>query len=1577
MSCLPRLSRAFCLFGNQKIFWTAVLWIGFCFPGAARAQLVCSDATVPGVFVEYIEENTFITKPNSCNLLPCHKPEHTGTSTMGNKLMVGLKFPGNHQMPNNTHHRFYWFNQATPPEGNCLPPPYGNCNPIAVCGLLGAEILTDVGTATLQVSCPAFAAAAGSKVFSISAYACQTFTGECTQKLDIPNLNVWNSVCRRPPCCETEKPCEACAIGGGTGGGPTGPGKPAAGGGATLRYRAGGAGDPLFPGASLWRSALGRYWSHDYAERIVLDPDASHVWLLTQHATFREFTDADSNGLYEKNQPTDEFRRLRRVASGWELVGLDGKIQSFDVQGRWTRTQDPHGSAKVAFYSGDQLIRVDMPDGRSETFSYHPDGKLAALTEVGVDGVTSRTWSYLWTGDDLARINAPDGRSWSFRYDDPRLPGYMTRMTLIGTDGGERVEGAWEYDAQGNLTRTWKGDPSPGSPGALGLTSYSYNHPYLPWETRVTDPLGRVTTYTVGRDPVSQKPRIESVSGDCPSCGLGPNSQISYDDPAHPILKTREVDGRGTVTLYSYNANGQMTSRTEASGTPTQRTTSWEYGGPFPGLVTAIEQASTSGTGSRRTLFTYNGQGSLLTRTEQGVESGSSYNLITTYTHNTAGKLEEIDPPGYGTQDAARFTYDPARGNLIPTTRIDPIIGATLLGHDAWNRRTAMTDPTGVRTLTFYDDLDRVTEVIQEGAVPEESLVTRYEYNVFGDLVRTVLPQGNLVEYGYDSAGRLISVEKRPDRTTPGERALYTLNSYSHRIREDLQRWNGTSWVTDSFTAYEYSTRCQLDKILHADGSVTEYAYDCNGNPERTWDANHPSNNRSTLATRTYEYDRLNRLTSAIQPWTGGGGNAVSRFEYDVRDHITKVTDPEGNVTRYSYSDRDLLTSQASEISGTTEYRYNEHGELISETDARGVTVLRSIDALDRTLFIDYPEDALDTLFTYDDPLIPFSKGRLIATTRNGEILPYRYDRFGRIIRDGALTYAYDMNGNRREIGYPGGMRAIYTFDFADREEHLALQEPGQSPKTIASEAEYLASGPLTSLVLGNGLTEARTYDLRYFPTGIRVPGKLDWQYTTDHVGNVLVIGDALAPATQRSFTYQDVSYFLTGGNGPWGRLSWTYDKLGNRLSQTRDNVVENYTYARNPAGGNNPLLTTVTPPDPGGVMRFYYDAAGNQTYQTSGEKKLRFTYNAERRLSQVSADAAGQSPTFTRMTYDSRSFLLSSTFSSSNGATPTLRSHATLSSEGRLYHKSSSALPAAFSPRQEPSNQEDGYVLYFAGRPVAVLQTTVLLSPDAESSQTRRLSYITVDHLGTPALTTEENGNVLWSGGFEPFGGDFSQAEDTGLFLRLPGQWSDDTWQNNILSSGLLYNLYRWYSAGTGRYSRPDPLGLSANEMNLFAYSRQSPLTRTDPLGLYTVEYNVTHNAVVDPFPICGSHVACTRAGISLLCPCVCEIGHVFPDPVLKITGQLYYYNGPFGKLKKKPKDPKVVDSQTAIAHEYYAHLDPAVQAVIPLVEALDKKTFGSYEDCQAECAKVRSQVISIFGKKLRETQTNEENSK
>lgn len=1422
------------------------------------------------------------------------------------QLVVPLEFPGAEDMWNEYKGTSYpspfvfWFDEPT--AGSCptgFPPP--TCSPLqdVTCGVPGfnGRINRDYIETWVEkpgINCANALDQTGDYAVRAAVCASSGISG-CRKDVlvegmtfDTPLLAIQIG-CEIPPpktCADpSEGTCPLCregvgpdgggpasGPGGGPGGhGPTGPG-------ATLYYRAGGVGHPGFPGTSAWNTELGRYWSHTYAKRIVIDPGTgtdAHVWLLTEYGTFHEFKDL-VGGVYTTVRPSNEYRTLERT-SGWELTELDGTVHTFDSGGRWTQSVDRNGNETVATYTSGELTLVEFPDGREEELTYS-SGRLSTITEIGVDGTSELEWTYTWTGQDLTRIDRPDGTALEYTYGDANFPGYVTLVELIPTSGSARILRAYDYDIYGNVVDMWAGATSPTDPDAVDRWQYSFDIPQLPSETEVTDPLGDVSTYVIGRDGSSTRlnslmPKVISISGDCPTCGVGPNVQYEYGDPDHPLRPTRMLDGNGNDTRYEYTDEGEISVRIEAFGTSLERTTEWDYDATFPALVIEERRPSvTGGTNERVTTWTRDSVGNATTVTIYGFENGSAFSYDTDTTFNDdsdgGGQPSSVDPPGYGTSDVTSFTYHSrGNGNLILASRTDPLIGDTDYGYDAFNRRARETDPNGVAMDTRYDDLDRVThrihrvtdslpvtppdppETIQTG-----DLVTEHVYNAYGDLDHTILPEGNVVDYEYDDAGRLISIERRPDLSNHGERQLFTLDDAGNRTRVDLQSWSGSAWVTRSFTIYHYDTRCHLDRVEDADGEITEYAYDCNGNLEKVWDAKHPSSGQTAPAVQVYDYDELNRLTSVTQPWAGsGGGNAVTSYDYDVQDHLVEVTDAEGNVTAYVYSDRDLLTAEASEFlatggscgtfpdcsqngCGCTRKSYNEHGELIETTDPRGVTVERTVDELDRVTLVEYPDSSLDTQYDYDSG--SFGKGRLSEIVRHTSH-SFGYDRFGRMLFDGWVQRTYDENGNPVTVTAAAVGESAYTYDHSDRPVTLELDVSGNT-YPIVTAATYEPFGPLTSLTLGNGVVEDRGYDDRYLPVAITAEDTnntitlLDWDYTIDEVGNVTEIGDLLG-TDDREFTYQDVHYFLTcAAGGAWAPgatcspvasnpLQWTYDRIGNRLQEVRAGTTTSYTYAANGASGNTPLLTAVGGDD------YDYDAAGNliEIDRSPGGNILDYAFDDEGRVAGIT-NSNGESAD---LLYDGRSFLglFDRDISSVRwGIQPRYSSDGLLRALVRQRNYG--------SPVYDADHFE---VLYFAGRPVAV----AALEPS--TSSTPRLAYYTTDHLGTPILVTDDNAAVVWDNGFEPFGADPTKdtALKNGVFLRLPGQWADTTWTGLHLDSLQYYNVHRWYQFGTGRYGRVDP-GLAVagpiNTPNLypvpgfaFAYAGDNPVALIDPYGL------------------------------------------------------------------------------------------------------------------------------------------------
>ena len=901
--------------------------------------------------------------------------------------------------------------------------------------------------------------------------------------------------------------------------------------GAHLRYGAGGVGAPGFPGstgvtANPWNATLGRHWSHDYAERIVMDPDETHVWLLTRFGSFREFGSlAAGSGLrlYQTVTPSDEYRKLsfNSTTQGWQLQGLDGSIEYFlpktagspagtlagfldRITDRLYDSNNPaaHPPVQASYNASNQLDHVTFPDGRSESFAYTggTSGKLASLTEMGTDGVATRSWTFTWNGDDLTMIGRPDlcpglgaGTSWQLSYGDANHPGYLTQVRLMDCHNNGRIEAAFAYDSSGNVVEAWRGDPFFTGPNATDAYQLSFDSPALPAMATVQTLIRRTVvnganqdvvqtaTYTLDRDPGragahgSRKVRVKQITGECPSCGTASNPSFTYGDPSNPLLPTTVTDGKGVATSFTYDANGRQLSKIETvQSTPSlvQRQTTWAYSPTFPAFVASVTgpfspPAPTPPAGTRATALTYDAKGNLQTSTVSGGEAtyqGGTFNLQTAYSNYSAAGLPGlINPPDVPSTaaDATAFTFmTGATNGYLIANRSNPVVGAPPLNaatsfvYDAFNRTTDVTDVNGMRTHTTYDALNRVLTVTQ-GFGSAQPLTTTYTYNTLGDLVCVQLPAGNAIAYTYDSAGRLAATARQAScaAAQPLEQTLYTLDAVSHRVQEVRQRIVSGSQVTDATTAYTYTTTCHLDSMTAGDPnnpslqSTTSYAYDCDNNLISVNDPNHPT---PAAPSTSYSYDPLNRLIQVAQPWGGaGGGMAVTTYAYDLEDHLAAVTDSERNQTTYITSDRDLLTSQSSPVTGLTTYAYNAHGALVQQTDARGVVTTRQLDPADRPTQLTYSGDpTLTTTYAYDTTTTTGTSpvGRLSSITKgsgaSASAIAYTYDLFGRILQDGvqgnALGYTYDPNGNRVSIAYPGNVTACYAYDAADRQAALS-----------------------------------------------------------------------------------------------------------------------------------------------------------------------------------------------------------------------------------------------------------------------------------------------------------------------------------------------------------------------------------------------------------------------------------------------------------------------------------------------------------------------------------------------------------
>ena len=123
---------------------------------------------------------------------------------------------------------------------------------------------------------------------------------------------------------------------------------------------------------------------------------------------------------------------------------------------------------------------------------------------------------------------------------------------------------------------------------------------------------------------------------------------------------------------------------------------------------------------------------------------------------------------------------------------------------------------------------------------------------------------------------------------------------------------------------------------------------------------------------------------------------------------------------------------------------------------------------------------------------------------------------------------------------------------------------------------------------------------------------------------------------------------------------------------------------------------------------------------------------------------------------------------------------------------------------------------IHLDSEPVAQVTT----KPDGS----KVVHYVHPDHLGSPALLTDNAGRIRWDRAALPFGETFINYAEVAYNRRFPGQYYDG-------ESGLHYNYFRDYDPLSGRYIHADPIGL-AGGLNSYAYALNNPLSFKDPTG-------------------------------------------------------------------------------------------------------------------------------------------------
>jgi RHS repeat-associated protein len=1124
---------------------------------------------------------------------------------------------------------------------------------------------------------------------------------------------------------------------------------------------------------STYDGPLGYGWSHTYniwLEEIEVEDDPMRRVVIR---------DWDGRGLYfteimsEAGSDETPFfgesgvkDRLAQITATGEYLlrrKTGGLTYRFDPEGRLTEIADLNGNQLILSYDRGRLIEVLSNFGRALTFGYRADGLIDSVKDPNGESVY-----YHYDQGDLTRVTYPDDNSLGYAYSDHNL------TNKYDTDSG--LIGHWEYDDNHRVTVYYRHEKDGAEQGRIDL-GYTF------LKTEVIHP-SHVTTY--GIQVIDGIHVVREIEG-CSSC---PSVNVRYDyGPRLDLFGLTSIDDEKQVTTaYVYDDPkvpweqvGLITEKTEAVGWDTERKTRYSYSFDEvePLLVrkrVEVLESVVSPGDEKTTTWVYDGAGQLITREETGYTLVNGVPTLEThkteYHYTDCGQLDWIDGPRTDVSDITVFEHyentEEAGNNRGELKAIINALGqrTEFSDYDANGNVGTITDPNGVVTTHTYDRRNRIQTITNQ----ETGGLTEYLYDTHGNIDAIVLPAGNLIDYGYDPSDRLIEI-----KDSLGNRIVYTPDTEGNIELEEIFDPHGVLQKTVSMVHDGYN---RLESVHHPDGSARHHDYDGKGNLTSVTD----ENDRLT----EYRYDELDRLRQVIE--YPGEGPVITEYTYDGHDNLVKVIDARGNTTESLYDDFARLTNTISPDTGKTVYRYDETGNLIEKTDARGTVVSYRYDPLNRLTRVDFPKNR-DVMYTYDDPLVSYGVGRLTGILDASGTTVFSYDPLGNITREDkrlrhtifTTEYRYDQGGNLTGLTYPTGRVVDYTFDRARRISEVTTTRKNRI-QTVAQNISYLPFGPVSGLFYGNGLSLRESYDFRYRLGNLEVGEILDLGYDRDGVGNIETITDYLDPQRTQTFRYDDLDR-LTGAQGIYGTISYTYDPVGNRKTRVLDGETETYLYGE----GTNRLESVTSEHETG----LRYDKNGN--IRSIGP--LRLHYNQNNRLIATRIDKA----TVGRYTHNAL------------GQRTTKRSR-----EGRIfYHYDLEGHLLAETTKKGVRLVE---YLWLGDRLVAV-------SPRYSS-----LLFAHTDHLGTPTRLTDRNGLVVWREDHRPFGETTVDQDPDGdakqvvLNLRLPGQYFDK-------ETGLHYNYFRDYHPGIGRYVEPDPLGFEGGS-NLYSYGLGNPINYIDPEG-------------------------------------------------------------------------------------------------------------------------------------------------
>jgi RHS repeat-associated protein len=891
------------------------------------------------------------------------------------------------------------------------------------------------------------------------------------------------------------------------------------------------------------------------------------------HVTHNEYDSAGRLTIITQNYDTG---KIKNQDNEWNIV----TEYAYDVRGNRISVTDTYNHVTSYEYNdADQLVKEIDSDGNETTNAYDAAGQLITTTDalnhathyayddagrlIEITDALGHTASTELNADGtIASTTDPLGRVTSYTYDD------IKRVLTVTLPNGAVINNT--YDESVNLIS--KEFPQG------NFTDYEYDA--LNRLIKTIDPLGNFTE--------------------------------SFFDDAGRLIQTK--DARRNATSFGYDATGRLTSVTDSIGNLTTY------------LYDALgRRISMTDARDNETTFAYD-------EMSRNVEVTDALDNTSSTSYDALGQIVRITDAN---DNATTFTYD-ALGQLRSIT--DPQNNVTSATYDAVGNILAVTDANLHTTSAAYDVLNRLISVTDANG----NTVSR-DYDAAGNLISSTDGLGQETTYAYESMNLPIRV------TDPlGHETEYKYNS-----RGDLYLMSDAEGVE---TKYEYDAMARLTAVTenadpryladHETNVRTEYTYDENGNRLSVKDGN----NYLT----TYTYDALNRLVSEKDPlnniWTTSydsvgnkdfvtdANGATTQYVYDNVNRLVTTDYPFGTDVSFTYDDAGRRLTMIDGL-GTTTWTYNSLNQVTAITDPFNKTVQYGYDAAGNRTGIIYPDEQ-SVSYTYDPA------NRLVAVDGLSASAQYTYDDANRLTliqrpNNVNSAYTYDAADNLLSITHANGMELLssfqYTYDAVGNrlqsiEEVMSPEMPSAPsfapelfPTEIPTELPTQTDTPFPTETPAPTETAAPTQTPTDIPT--ETPETTPTETPTSGLdGGFALVGYKLsslpqsrsdAPASVTSivtisYTY-DPLYRLTAADYSSGEYyHYTYDEVGNRLSQTNHLATTSYTYTSNKLSSISGENLNVA---------FHYNGLGDRLSQTVNGVTTYYALDQAAPLTQVLSD--------------------------------------------------------------------------------------------------------------------------------------------------------------------------------------------------------------------------------------------------------------------------------------------------------------------------------------------------------------------